>query len=69
MAFNPFNSKKTASTTKNSKIESKRVSVVDDYSSPDVKSNEFISLKKNARYIMFQCQKDHFVKESNNLNR
>ena len=53
MAFNPFNSKKTASTTKNSKIESKRVSVVDDYSSPDVKSNEFSSLKKNARYIMF----------------
>jgi hypothetical protein len=55
MGFNPFNSKKIASTTKNSKIGSKRASVVDDYNSPDVKSNEFVSLKKNARYIMFQC--------------
>jgi hypothetical protein len=40
---------------KNSQSESKRVSVVNDYNTTDIKSNEFGSLKKNARYIMFQC--------------
>jgi hypothetical protein len=53
MGFNPFYSKKIAASTKNSKIESKRASVVDDYISPEIKSNDFGSLKKNARYIMF----------------
>lgn len=53
MAFNPFNSKKAASTSKNSKVESKRQSVADDYNSQQIHSKEFGSLKKNARDIMF----------------
>jgi hypothetical protein len=40
-------------------------SVVDDYTSKEkFTAKEFSKMKKNARYIMFQCQKDHFIKES-----